>query len=107
MIDWSKTTLEDIKIARAIAYRLKEDLYSEGIKMHFFGRKPVPLLDIEMDLVAAHMTMGLDLKGLYSAKLSDLLHDVFGINRNINHDDGTLQNGFVPRYAKKGGNDHA
>jgi hypothetical protein len=45
--------------------------------------------------------MPLDLDGLLNASDFNLLHDVTGIHKNINVEDGSLGNCFVPRFAAK------
>ena len=42
----------------------------------------------------------LDLEGLRDASEYDLIHDVVGINHNLNRDTCQLNNDFLPRYAK-------
>lgn len=44
--------------------------------------------------------VSLDLEGLLEAKQSDLVHDIVGINQNLNRSNGKLENCFYPRYAK-------
>jgi len=54
---------------------------------------------VEMDITAAHLNgCPLDLKRLLCASKLVLLHDVLGINRNISHETGALQNCFLPRF---------
>lgn len=59
-------------------------------------------LDAEMDIKACHNNgCPLDLLGLANADDLNFGHDVFGIARHINRENGHLQNCFVPRYAAK------
>jgi hypothetical protein len=56
--------------------------------------------DLMMDLNAFHTNAyKLDLEGLLAADLGDFGHDVFGINKYIDHDTGKTTECFVPRYA--------
>lgn len=58
---------------------------------------------VMMDLTACHcLGCPLDLYGLLTAKVTDFCHDVFGINKYLDHDTGELTKLFVPRYAKPG-----
>lgn len=53
-----------------------------------------------MDVTACHCNgCCLDLAKLLDASDSDFGHDVFGIRRHINRQDGTLGGCFVPRCA--------
>jgi len=87
MIDWNKTTNEDLDLIRDIAKRavdLEPDLdYST----------------IEMDITAAHTANPLKLDELLHTDSMNFAHDVFGINQNINRDSGEMNNCFLPRYA--------
>ena len=57
--------------------------------------------EIKMDLVAAHANgCPLDLDKLYDFDDFSFMHDIIGINRNVCHDTGKLQNCFVPRCAQ-------
>lgn len=43
----------------------------------------------------------LRLDDMLEAPVFDLLHDIYGINENLNHDTHKLENCFWPRYAGK------
>ena len=58
--------------------------------------------DIEMDITATHLNgCRLNLGGLLAADQFNLMHDVCGINQNLNRTTGKLENCFLPRFAKK------
>lgn len=58
--------------------------------------------DIEMDLAACHNHgCQLDFERMEGADEFNLMHDVCGINSNLNRETGSLSNCFVPRFAKK------
>lgn len=66
----------------------------------FFGDEDIA--HIMMDLCACNANgCPLDFKGLLTANTADFLHDIHGINQHVSHEDGTLQDCFVPRYALK------
>lgn len=56
--------------------------------------------DVAMDLTACHLYgCPLDLAGLKEAKEGDFLHDLAGIQANIDKGTGKLLNCFLPRYS--------
>lgn len=64
------------------------------------------MFDWAMSVSAGHIACPVDLEGLYAAREFDFVHDVAGINKNLNHLTGNLDNSFIPRYAiknRKGG----
>ena len=55
----------------------------------------------QMDLVAVHLNaVPLDLKKMLKASPFDLAHDVFGIARHLNRENGHLEDCFLPRCAQ-------
>jgi hypothetical protein len=60
-----------------------------------------PLLDIQMDLSACHVTNPLRLADLLAADDFNLMHDVDGIYRHLDRETGKLNNHFLPRFTKK------
>jgi hypothetical protein len=66
------------------------------------GMKKIDIVSLMMDITATHLNdTPLDLKGLLEANLTDFVHDVFGIMKNIDRRMGKLEDGFVPRYAAR------
>lgn len=58
------------------------------------------LMDLEMTICATHLNgCPLNLQKLLDAKPFDFSHDILGMLRHINKNDGTLNNFFVPRCA--------
>lgn len=58
-------------------------------------------IDCAMDIKACHCNgMKLDLKRLLSFPDFDFSHDVFGIRRYINRNNGQITDCFVPRCAR-------
>ena len=90
MIDWNKTTREEVLLINQIAKRA----------IHL--TQPLSLLQVQMDLEACH-THGcpLDLQRLLTSEPGDFVHDICGIARHLNRETGELSDGFVPRYAKR------
>lgn len=59
-------------------------------------------LNCEMDLF--YCIKGgckLRLQDMLEADAASLLHDIYGINRHLNHHSHKLENGFWPRFAAK------
>lgn len=66
----------------------------------------IDVLTVMMDLTACHANgCPLDLERMQQASADELWHDIHGINRHLDRETGKLLNCFLPRYAKKGGND--
>lgn len=59
-------------------------------------------LSLIMDLEVAHEQFNLDLESLLSADDTNFLHDVIGIQNNIDRKKKEVVNCFVPRYSKMG-----
>lgn len=53
-----------------------------------------------MDLNVAHEQFNLDLNALLNAPDVDFAHDINGIQSNINRQTKTIENLFLPRYAR-------
>jgi hypothetical protein len=60
----------------------------------------IPIHEILMDLEACHCNgCPLDLDRMADAAGGDLLHDVLGIHRHLDHTTGHLGDCFTPRFA--------
>lgn len=57
-------------------------------------------MSLIMDLNVAHEQFKLDLNGLLNASDVDFAHDINGIQGNINRQTKTVENLFLPRYAR-------
>ena len=76
-----------------------------------FPEYPDSFLTLVMDLTACHANGNpLDLKAMGDAvadiennnrHAQDVIHDIYGIRRNINRHTGKLDNFFVPRFSKQ------
>lgn len=89
MIKWNKATIEDYELAGKIARRAAKEL-----------GKNIDYKTIVMDVVAAHISgCRLKLKDLLKADRFNFLHDICGINENLDRETGDLLNCFLPRYA--------
>ena len=54
-----------------------------------------------MDVLVCHLNgCPLDLDALLNAKKSDFLHDLNGIDKNINRNTGKMENCFLPKCNK-------
>lgn len=60
---------------------------------------PKERITLIMDLDNAHQAVRLNLKGLLDADDSNFVHDICGIQANINRETKELDNCFLPRYA--------
>lgn len=84
-----KTTDADTRLIAAVAARADLELFMNP-------------LTVALDLTACHVNGNpLDLDGLLHADKINLAHDIYGINRHIDHDTGRLMDFFVPRYSKR------
>ena len=94
MIYWGRATKADHEAASAVV-----DKYEETTGL-YVGNRMTTL----MDLVVCH-THGcpLDWDALLNADRFTLMHDITGIAQHLNRDNGVLQNCFLPRCARKGG----
>jgi hypothetical protein len=55
-----------------------------------------------MDVTACHLNgCPLRLADLYCADDFNFVHDLFGINRHLNHETGKLEHCFRPRFAQR------
>ena len=90
MIDWNKTTHEEVLLINRIA--------KQAVSLD----PTLDLLQVQMDLEACH-TCGcpLGLKRMMQADQANLMHDIGGISRHLNHDTGELGDCFWPRFAKR------
>ena len=57
-------------------------------------------MTVLLDLYACITKTPLDLQMLLDFEDGDFLHDIYGINKNINHFTYELDNCFLPRCAK-------
>ena len=57
-------------------------------------------LSLIMDIEATHNEVGLKLSELLNADDENFTHDVVGIQKNLDRTTKTMQNFFLPRYAK-------
>lgn len=92
-INWNTTKAEDAIIQkimeRAVKLARKHNVEYEGS-------------DVMMDITACHMNgTPLDLKKLLNADDANFAHDVWGIRRHINRENGKIENCFVPRMAAR------
>jgi len=92
MIDWMSLTDEDINKLQLIMKRC-------------IGKFEGSWIDLEMDITAAHLGGMIDLQRLLEFDEFDFMHDVAGIRRHINRDNGKMNDCFLPRsyrpWAKK------
>lgn len=71
--------------------------------MEGLALEPQPRLTTIMELSCCHARRPLLLASLASvARDEDVVHDVAGINRHLDHEIGKLTDGFVPRYSELG-----
>lgn len=91
MIDWTKISKEDELLIRDICRRVRDE-----------GIPGLDMLNVSMDISAAHLECPLNLQGLKDSDLGDLLHDVCGIVKHIDRRTGAMRDFFVPRYTARG-----
>lgn len=87
MIKWN-VPKKEYAIIRKIAERAARELNADA-------------QTVEMDLTACHMNGNpLKLQELLEAPAPDFGHDIFGINRHLDHETGELKKFFSPRCSK-------
>lgn len=65
------------------------------------GWKCCDAIDVEMDIEAVHCNcIPLRLEDMLNADEFSLIHDICGINRNLNRETGQIENFFLPRFSK-------
>lgn len=92
--NWAVTP-EDQSLIEKIGYRAEELAKRLGM----VGRHAYKRQDVMMDITATHNNGApLLLAQLLAAGDGDFAHDVFGIRRWLNRDNGQLMDCFVPRF---------
>ncbi len=89
MINWKDLTEEDVRLVGEIVDRANKLLGIRG-----------GLLELTMDIEAAHLARPLRLKDLLEANRVDFAHDIRGIRKNIDRHTGEMKGGFLPRFSK-------
>lgn len=79
---------DDLEVMVEIAERAESINISYGERITFM-----------MDLMNAHETFNLRLEELLKADNLDFVHDVVGIQKNINRSTCEFMNCFMPRYS--------
>lgn len=94
MISFHVTPAEKALIS-ALAERARDyDFETNGVQAR-------SQMDWEMDITACHANgCQLDLAKLNHADRFNFSHDVFGIARHLNRDNGALMHCFVPRCSR-------
>lgn len=87
MINWNSINNDDACVILQCAKR--------GVNM--LGS--ISLLDLEMDITAAHIANPLRLDALLNADEFNFIHDICGIRENINRKNGEMNNCFLPRFS--------
>lgn len=93
MVDWNITKQENSLIQKIVARFIALAVLKYEIKQD-------PATNA-MDLIAAHNDVVMDLGKLLGASDTDLLHDMFGIQKYMDRDTGKLDPCFKPRCIKK------
>lgn len=92
-IDWRLVSRDDSTVIRRIAKRAHSLMTRET-------NSGPSIIEIEMDITAAHIVCPLDLERLYSADEFNFSHDIFGIHGHLDRSTGELRDHFLPRCAK-------
>lgn len=88
-IPWRKIDkAESLAIGQVLERAIKEGLIKEKDRA-----------DLGMDIGAAHLDCPINFGKLLKVRPFDFIHDVGGIQKNINRATGRLDNNFVPRCA--------
>jgi hypothetical protein len=91
-IAWEKITKNEMATIRQIARRAVKMAKTTGYEIDY--------QNMEMDITACHISNPLKLYELVSADDGNFGHDVFGIRKYINRENGELTDCFSPRYSK-------
>jgi hypothetical protein len=97
MIEWNKLIKSDSEIISKIVDRIRSSL-KNNLNNDYLNSN---LLDIEMDIIAAHIKNPLNLKALLEADKFNFYHDIAGINVHIDRESGEMKDHFVPRFTLK------
>lgn len=85
---------EDRKTCRKIARRARDLLLESRVDRS--------AMDIEMDIVATHCNGNpLRLEALLAADDFNFMHDLAGIAKHLNRENGKLENFFSPRFSRR------
>lgn len=60
-------------------------------------------LDLTISLEASHQRRPLDLDRLLEGRITDVVHDVYGVHRHLDRATGELTDFFSPRFTKRKG----
>ncbi len=91
MIDWNalKTSHDDVVLIAKVATRA----------ICCYAGADRSLIEINMDIELCHWNCPLKLEELLAAPDGDFGHDIAGIRRHLNRENGELMACFLPRYA--------
>ncbi len=90
-MNWNASKSETETITK-IAKRAVQVANSNGISLDF--------MDTQMDIAACHLNGNpLKLEDLYNADDLNFAHDIFGIKRHLNRNNGELEDCFLPRFS--------
>lgn len=84
-----------------VEFKLIEAITNRALALSArMGGDPGRRQDVLMDITAVHANgCRLRLSDLLAADDANFGHDIFGIRRHLNRDNGQLVNCFVPRFA--------
>lgn len=86
MIRWERMTAEDSQLVLACAERAHAT------------NKDINMMDLSMDISAAHLANPLKLQDMLDADDFNFNHDVYGIHRHIDRKTGEMNDHFLPRF---------
>lgn len=91
-INWKGCDHHDAAILKKIVTRVKSEYAKYSM--------PFERMEVHMDILACHLNgMPLDLQHLLDADTLTFAHDIGGIRKNLNRQNGKIENHFVPRCA--------
>lgn len=99
----SKRSKHPVDAAREAAMSLISQIADRAVYLYAECDVRVNRMDIIMDLMACHFKGGnkLRLEDLLAADNFNFMHDVGGINRNLNRETYALENCFSPRFSQR------
>ena len=91
-----------IDAARDAQLDLIQKIADRAVSEYALHNIRVNRLDVLMDITAVHFGgCKLRLDDMLAADEFNFIHDITGINRNLDRDSGTLANCFRPRFSER------
>ena len=97
----AKSYLDEMNDEELARYRANVELIGKVATRAMGTPSGLDSITIVMDLMTCVTKQPLDFNKLLGFCEEDFWHDIYGINRNLNHSTLELENCFLPRCAKE------